>query len=181
MCIRDRADTAKLNLNIANATMEYVLKREKDGSYSKSPKKVLVFGITWCITVFCTGASGVSYCWNGDLVLHKFNGTIFVDGLGHVFERGPFDANDKLKEVAQQVSGDGYYYVNVSFSSQFIPYIYKSTMRVATLQWAGILGSWYLLDETMDHLTGDKEKNSILHTQPANKQENIDRRPLQGN
>ena len=98
-----------LNLNIGNATMEYVLKREKDGSYTKSPKKVLVFGITWCIIVFCTGASGVSFCWNGDLVLHKFNGTIFVDGLGHVFERGPFDANDKLKEVAQQVSGDGYY------------------------------------------------------------------------
>ena len=48
------------------------------------------------------------------------------------------------------------------------------------LQWAGILGSWYLLDETMDHLTGDKEKNSILHTQPASKQENINRRPLQG-
>ena len=53
-------------------------------------------------------------------------------------------------------------------------------MRVATLQWAGILGSWYLLDETMDHLKGDKTQNCILHTQPASKQENIDRRPLQG-
>ena len=117
------------------------LKREKDGSYSKSPKKVLVFGTTWCIIVFCTGASGNLFCWNGDLVFHKFNGTIFVDGLGHVFERGPFDANDELREVAQQVSGDGYYCVNVSFSSQFIPYIYRSDMQVATLQWAGILGS----------------------------------------
>ena len=106
---------------------------------------------------------------------------LFVDGLGHVFERGPFDANVELREVAQQVENDGYYYVPVHFSSQFIPYIYKSTMRVATLQWAGILGSWYLLDETMDHLTGDRDKNSsILHTQPASKKENIDRRPLQG-
>ena len=53
-------------------------------------------------------------------------------------------------------------------------------MKVATLQWAGILGSWYLLAETCDHLTGDKEKNSILHTQPASKQENRDRMDLQG-
>ena len=59
------------------------------------------------------------------------------------------------------------------FSSQFIPYIYKLGARVATLQWAGILGSWYLLDRTVHHLTGDKDKNSILHTQPASKQENI--------
>ena len=88
--------------------------------------------------------------------------------------------NDELKEVPQQVSPEGYYFVNVSFSSQFIPYTYQSTMRVATLQWAGILGSWYLLDETCDHLTADKDNNSILHTQPASKQENIDRRPLQG-
>ena len=173
------ADTAKLNLNIANATMQHLHYREKDGSYTKSPKKVLVFGITWCIIVFCTGASGNLFCWNGDLVLHKFNGTIFVDGLGHVFERGKFDANDELREVPQQVI-DGYYCVPVSFSSQFIPYIYQSIMRVATLQWAGILGSWYLLDETVDHLTGDKKKNSILDTQPASKRENIDRRPLQG-
>ena len=136
--------------------------------------------MSWCIIIFCTGASGVSYCWNGDLVLRKFDHTIFVDGLGHVFVRGPFDVNDELKELTQSVSWDGYHNVTVSFSSQFIPYIYKSIMRVATLQWAGILGSWYLLDETMDHLTGDKEKKSILHTQPANKQENIDRRPLQG-
>ena len=70
--------------------------------------------------------------------------------------------------------------VPVHFSSQFIPYIYKSTMRVATLQWAGILGSWYLLDETCDHLTGIKKQNGILHTQPASKQENIDRMDLQG-
>ena len=175
------ADTAKLNLNIANATMQHVHYREKDGSYTKSPKKVLVFGIPWCIIVFCTGASGVSYCWNGDLVLHnKFNGTKFVDGLGHVFDRGQFDVNVELREVPQHLSEDGYSAVNVQFSSQFIPYIYSSGMRVATLQWAGILGSWYLLDETMDHLTGEKDKNGILHTQPASKQENIDRRPLQG-
>ena len=161
------ADTAKLNLNIENASMEEVIYREKDGSYTKSPKKVLVFGIPWCIIVFCTGASGVSFCRNGDLVLHKFEGTKFVDGLGHVFDRGPFDENDELREVAQHVSEDGYSAVNVHFSSQFIPYIYLSSMRVATLQWAGILGSWYLLDETMDHLTGNKKQNGILHTQPA--------------
>ena len=55
-----------LNLNIANATMEYVHYRKKDGSYEKSEKKVLVFGITWCIVAFCTGASGVSFCRNGN-------------------------------------------------------------------------------------------------------------------
>ena len=149
------ADTAKLNLNIANATMQHVHYREKDGSYTKSRQKVLVFGIPWCIIVFCTGASGNSYCLNGDLVLHKFNCTIYVDGLGRVFNRGPFDVNDELKEVAQYVSGDGYSSVNVSFSSQFIPYIYLSSMQVATLQWAGILGSFYILAETCDHLTGN--------------------------
>ena len=55
-------------------------------------------------------------------------------------------------------------------------------MQVATLQWAGILGSWYLLDETVlvDHLTGNKTQNGILHTQPASKKENIDQQPLQG-
>ena len=53
-------------------------------------------------------------------------------------------------------------------------------MRVATLQWAGILGSFYILAETCDHLTGDKENNSILCTQPASKQENRDRMDLQG-
>ena len=53
-------------------------------------------------------------------------------------------------------------------------------MRVATLQWAGILGSWYLLDETMDHLTGDTTQNCILHTQPASKKGNIARQPLPG-
>ena len=136
--------------------------------------------MSWCIIIFCTGASGVSYCWNGDLVLHKFNGTIFVDGFGHVFTRGAFDVKDELREVPQQVDGEGYHYVHVSFSSQFIPYIYESNMQVATLQWAGILGSWYLLDETCDHLTGIKKQNSILHTQPASKKENIDQRPLQG-
>ena len=53
-------------------------------------------------------------------------------------------------------------------------------MQVATLQWAGILGSWYLLDEMVDHLTGNKTQNDILHNQPASKKENIDQRPLQG-
>ena len=38
--------------------------------------------------------------------------------------------------------------VNVPFSSQFIPYMYDSTMKVATFQWAGILGSLYILAET---------------------------------
>ena len=97
-----------------------------------------------------------------------------------MFERGRFDVDDELREVAQQVSDHGYLSVVVHFSSQFIPYIYESNMRVATLQWARILGSWYLLDETIDHLTGDKSQNGILHTQPASKQENINRRPLQG-
>ena len=54
-------------------------------------------------------------------------------------------------------------------------------MQVATLhQWARILGSWHLLDETVDHLTGNKTRNGILHTRPASKKENIDRRPLHG-
>ena len=170
---------ANLNLNIANATMEYVHYRKKDGSYEKSEKKVLVFGITWCIVAFCTGASGVSFCRNGDLVLRKFHEEVIVDGLGHVFQRVRFDGNDELRELAQKVD-TGYYSVPVYFSSQFIPYIYKSEMRVATLQWAGILGSFYILAETCDHLKGDKEKNSILHTQPASKKENRDRIGLQG-
>ena len=115
------ADTAKLNLNIANATMQHVHYKEKDGSYTKSPKKVLVFGIPWCIIVFCTGASGVSYCWNGDLVLHKFNGTIFVDGLGHVFDRGHFDSSVELREVRQILSEDGYYSVNIFSAHSVFP------------------------------------------------------------
>ena len=163
--------------------MEYVYYRNKDGSQSyQKQHQDLVFKIIWCIiVVFCTGASGNSFCWNDNLVLHKFNRNIYVDGLGHVFDRGLFDVNDEMKEVVQYLSDDGYYSFHVYFSSQFIPYIYKSGMRVGTLQWAGILGSWYLLDETMDHLTGDRDKNSsILHTQPASKKENIDRRPLQG-
>ena len=154
--------------------MQYVHYRKKDGSYEKSEKKVLVFKITWCIAAFCTGASGVSFCRNGDLVLRKFHEEVIVDGLGHVFERGRFDVNNELKEVAQQVDGDGYSNVYVHFSSQFIPYIYRSGMKAATLQWAGILGSFYILAETVDHLTGDKDKNSILHTQPPSKQENRD-------
>ena len=87
------------------------------------------------------------------MVLRKFDRTIFVDGLGHVFDRGQFDVNDELKEVAKKVEEDGYYSVNIYFSPQFILYIYKSIMQVATLQWPGILGLWYLLDET---ITGKK-------------------------
>ena len=114
------------------------------------------------------------------MVLRKFDRTIFVDGLGHVFDRGQFDVNVELREVAQQETKDGYYSVNVFFSSHFIPYIYRSAMKVATLQWAGILGSFYILaEETSDHLKGNKKQNGILHTQPASKQENIDRRALQ--
>lgn len=116
------ADTAKLNFNIANAFMEEVT--YKNGTKSK----ILVFKISWCIIVFCSGASGNSFGWNGDLVLHKFNRNIYVDGLGHMFDRGQFDVNAELREVPQQVSEDGYYFVTVSFSSQFIPYIYDSTM-----------------------------------------------------
>ena len=52
-------------------------------------------------------------------------------------------------------------------------------MRVATLQWAGILGSFYILAETCDHLFMNKTQNGILYTQPASKRENRDRRPLQ--
>ena len=73
-----------LNLNIANASMEYVHYRKKDGSYTKRQSKILVFKITWFIVAFRTGASGNSYCRNGDLVLQKFSCSIFVDGLGHV-------------------------------------------------------------------------------------------------
>ena len=73
-----------LNLNIANASMEYVHYRKKDGSYTKRQSKILVFKITWFIMAFRTGASGNSYCRNGDLVLQKFSCSIFVDGLGHV-------------------------------------------------------------------------------------------------
>ena len=106
-----------LNLNIANASMEYVRYsyREKDGSYSytKRQSKILVFKITWRIVAFCTGASGNSYYWNGDLVLWKFNCSIFVDGLGHVFDRGHFDSSVELREVRQILSEDGYYSVNV--------------------------------------------------------------------
>ena len=88
------------------------------------------------------------------MVLRKFDRTIFVDGLGHVFDRGQFDVNDELKEVAKKVEEDGYYSVNIYyFNPQFILYIYKSIMQVATLQWTGILGLWYLLDET---ITGKK-------------------------
>ena len=53
-------------------------------------------------------------------------------------------------------------------------------MKVATIQWAGILGSFYILAETCDHLTMDKKRNGICDTQPASKKENNDRRPLQG-
>ena len=53
-------------------------------------------------------------------------------------------------------------------------------MKVATLQWAGILGSFYILAETCDHLSGNKKQNGILDTQPTSKKENNDRRPLQG-
>ena len=40
----------KLNLNIANASMEYVYYRNQDGSYTKSKTKILDFKITWCRT-----------------------------------------------------------------------------------------------------------------------------------
>jgi hypothetical protein len=114
------------------------------------------------------------------LVIHKFDREVVVDCWGHVFnrdrDRGRFDSNVEWMEVAQQVAEDGYYTVAVNFSSQFIPYIYELSMQVAILQWAGTLGSFYILAETCDHLTGDKDKNSILHTQPASKskRENID-------
>ena len=121
-----------LNLNIANATMEYVHYRKKDGSYEKSEKKVLVFGITWCIAAFCTGASGLSYCRNGDLVLRKFHEEVLVDGRGRVFNSGRFDSKVELREVPQQMDGDGYHNVNIYFNSQFIPYIYDSAMKVAS-------------------------------------------------
>ena len=96
--------------------MEYVHYRKKGGSYTKRQSKILVFKITWCIVAFCTGASGNSYCRNGDLVLRNFNCSIFVDGLGHVFGRGHFDSSVELREVRQILSEDGYYSVNVFFS-----------------------------------------------------------------
>ena len=37
--------------------------RNNDGTQTKSKTKILVFKITWCIIiVFCTSASGVSFC-----------------------------------------------------------------------------------------------------------------------
>ena len=75
---------------------------------------------------FCTGASGMSFCRNGDLVICKFDRKVLVDGLGCVFNRGRFDSNVELREVTQTLSEDGYYAVSVHYSSQFIPYIYKS-------------------------------------------------------
>ena len=154
-----------LNFNIANTSMEYVLNRNKDGSYIKSKTKIIVFKITWFIAAFCTGASGVSFCWNGDLVICKLDCEILVNCRDRMFDRGQFDVNVELREVAQQETKDGYYSVNVFFSSQFIPYIYRSAMKVANLQWAGILGSFYILAEICDHfLTGEKDKNSTLHT-----------------
>ena len=74
---------------------------------------------------FCTG---VSYCRNGDLVLRKVDCEIIIDCWGHVFDRGQFDSNDELKEVAQQESKDGYYFVNVNCSSQFIHYIFMNQL-----------------------------------------------------
>ena len=109
-----------LNFNIANTSMEYVLNRNKDGSYIKSKTKIIVFKITWFIAAFCTGASGVSFCWNGDLVICKLDCEILVNCRDRMFDRGQFDVNVELREVAQQVSPDGYAYVPVSFSSQFI-------------------------------------------------------------
>ena len=154
-----------LNFNIANTSMEYVLNRNKDGSYIKSKTKIIVFKITWFIAAFCTGASGVSFCWNGDLVICKLDCEILVNCRDRMFDRGQFDVNVELREVAQQETKDGYYSVNVFFSSHFIPYIYRSAMKVANLQWAGILGSFYILAEICDHfLTGEKDKNSTLHT-----------------
>ena len=67
--------------------MQYVHHRNKDDSYTKSQKEILVFEITWCIVAFCTGASGNLFCRNGDLVLRKLDCEEFVDGLGHVFDR----------------------------------------------------------------------------------------------
>ena len=72
----------KLNLNTANASTEEVI--YQNGKTSTT----LVFKITWCIVAFCTGASGKFYCRNGDLVLRKLDCEEFVDGLGHVFDRG---------------------------------------------------------------------------------------------
>ena len=133
-----------LNLNIENASTQYVHHRNKDSSYTKSQKEILVFKITWYIVAFCTGASGMSFCWNRDLVIHKFDCKVLVDGKGRVFNRGQFDSKVELREVPQRMDGDGYHNVSVYFSSQFIPYIYDSAMKVATLQWAGILGSFYI-------------------------------------
>ena len=116
----------------------YIFYRNNDGTQTKSKPKILVFKITWCIIiVFCTSsASGVSFCWSGDLVLCKFNHSIYiyVDGLGwSCVSYRLFNKNDELKELEQYASGDGYYSVRVYFSSQFLPY-YKSAMKVATLQ-----------------------------------------------
>ena len=112
--------------------MQYVHHRNKDGSYTKSQKEILAFKITWYIVAFCTGASGMSFCRNRDLVIRKFDRKVLVDGKDRVFNRGQFDSKVELREVPQQMDGDGYHNVNIYFNSQFIPYIYDSAMKVAS-------------------------------------------------
>ena len=125
----------------------------------------VLYPADWCVAPFCTGAAGNSFCHLGDLVLRQFDRTIWVDGWGRAFCRGPYDEGD-LEEMAVQRSPDGYATVNVSFSSNFVGLPYTSTMRLATLQWAGVMGPSFILSETCDHLVGVSGASTLLSLSP---------------
>ncbi|GMH61150.1 hypothetical protein TrRE_jg6597, partial [Triparma retinervis] len=123
---------------------------------------------------FCTGAAGKSFCHLGDIVLRTFDRTLYVDGHGRVFARGPYDKGN-LRELEVAWDNEGYANVAVFFATNFIPLPYKSKIRLATLQWAGVFGDRFILHETVDHLEEKKFENGIADTQPASKAENMAR------
>ncbi|GMH61161.1 hypothetical protein TrRE_jg545, partial [Triparma retinervis] len=127
-----------------------------------------------CLTAFCTGAAGSSFCHLGDIVHRKFDRTLYVDGHGRVFARGPYDKGN-LRELEVGWNADGYGEIGVVFATNFIPLPYESKMKVATLQWAGVFGDGFILHETVDHLEEKKFENGIADTQPASKAENMAR------
>ncbi|GMI22832.1 hypothetical protein TeGR_g13730, partial [Tetraparma gracilis] len=133
----------------------------------------ILYPSTSCLCAFCTGAAGSSFCHLGDLVRRQFDRTFWVDGRGRVFSREAGDEGE-LKERAATYA-KGYANVTATFSSNFIPLPYKSEMKLATLQWAGVMGPSFILSETCDHLVEDKNKNGIADTQPVDKAENMKR------
>ncbi|GMI42557.1 hypothetical protein TeGR_g5580 [Tetraparma gracilis] len=135
---------------------------------------LVIYPSNSCLCAFCTGAAGVSFCHLGDLVNRRYDRTIWVDGRGRVFSQGKYDA-DEFKEIAATYDGEGYANVAVTFSSNFVPLPYRSSMKLATLQWAGVMGPSFILSETCDHLVANKTKNGIADTQPVDKAENVKR------